>query len=60
MFNFFVDLAFIAMGALQTLGCIAGLVFFVLVVKYIYDDRHDGNLFGWLDDVYDADWRDDK
>ena len=57
IFNALVDLAFIAIGALETLGVIAGLLFLVLAIAYIYEDNNDGNLFWFLDKWYDK-WED--
>ena len=57
IFNALVDLAFIAIGALETLGVIGGLLFLVLAIAYIYEDNNDGNLFWFLDKWYDK-WED--
>lgn len=52
LFNALVDFAFIAIGALETLGVIGGLLFLVLTIAYLYEDRNDGNLFWFLEKWY--------
>lgn len=55
LLNALVDFAFIAIGALQTLGVIGGLLFLVLAIAYIYEDNSDGNLF-WFVDKWKDKW----
>lgn len=55
LLNALVDFAFIAIGALQTLGVIGGLLFLVLAIAYIYEDNNDGNLF-WFVDKWKEKW----
>lgn len=60
MVDFLVNLAFMLGGVLRALADIGGLLFLLLTVLYIYEDRKDGNLFWFLpiwDEDEDDNWR---
>lgn len=50
-FNALVNFAIVAVGVLETLGIVSGLLFFVLSLIYLYENRNDGNLFWFVDNV---------